>query len=266
MRRTLGYLALTCLLVACTGAVTPDPDRLTFAGSTSAQPLVEELAAAYRARHPGAAFEFVSGGSGAGIRLVRTGTADIAMVSRALRPDESQGLESYQIATDVLALVVHPANPVENLTRVQLYDIYLGHVTNWAQVGGRDQAITVVVRDAESGTRGAFDELVLGGQSPAAANMVTAAATDDVVARVAATPGAIGYVGFGGLRASTKTLRINGVEPAPATARDGTYALVRPLLLLTGPSSRSEARDFIEFALGPEGQRLIEQDGWLPVP
>jgi phosphate transport system substrate-binding protein len=95
--------------------------------------------------------------------------------------------------------------------------------------------------------------------------MVTAASAGDVVARVAVTSGAIGYVGFGGLNASTKALRIDGVAPGAVTVRDGTYTLARPLLLLLGPSSRPMARDFVDFVLGAEAQRLIEQDGWLPV-
>jgi phosphate transport system substrate-binding protein len=266
MRHTLSFLALVCLLVACAGPEIPELHSgwLTFAGSTTAQPLIAKLGEAYRARHPGVEFEFVGGGSVVGIQLIHAGTVDVGMASRALRPDEAQGVESYRIATDVLAMVVHPTNLVETLTRVQLYDVYLGRVTNWAEVGGRDQAITVLVRDENSGTRGAFDELVLDRQAPAAPNMVTTATAGDMVARVAAIPGAIGYAGFGGLGTSTKTLRINGVAPTLATVRDGTYNLVRPLLLLIGPSSRPEARDFVDFALSADGQRLVEQDGWLP--
>ncbi|MCS7178834.1 MAG: phosphate ABC transporter substrate-binding protein, partial [Anaerolineae bacterium] len=116
-----------------------------------------------------------------------------------------------------------------------------------------------------SGTRGAFDELVLGGKELAAPDLQTAVTAGDMAAMVAARPGAIGYVGFGNLQDSLRVVPINGVFPSPATARSGEYPLVRPLNLLTGPLSQPLADEFIRFALSMDGQRIVEQAGWVPV-
>jgi phosphate transport system substrate-binding protein len=272
-------LLVLLLLAACGGPATPSSTptmaparragRITFAGSTTVQPLAQKLAEAFRAREPNVECEIAAGGSLVGINAVHEGAADIGMASRELTPEEVRNIQRYQIASDVLALIVHPANPVANLTRQQLRAIYQGDVTRWSEVGGADAPITVLVRETSSGTRGAFDELVLDKGAPSAPVLEALITAGEIQARVAADPNAIGYVGFGNLDQSVKLLAIDGVAPSPAAARDGSYPLVRPLLLLVGPLSSPLAEAFIAFTLSPEGQQIVGADGWVstsPVP
>lgn len=265
------------LILALAGCAAPPPaasptatpvilnGRVTFAGSTTVQPLVEALAVTYRDLNPAIELEIAAGGSVVGINAVQDGSADIGMSSRNLRPDELRsGMELYQIAIDVLAIVVHPSNPVDAISLEQLRAIYTGGITNWSEVGGLDQPILPVMREVSSGTRGAFDEIALGGAAPLSSADVQVTA-GEVEARVASNPAAIGYVGFGNLGSDVKVLAIDGVPPSPETARSGAYKLQRPLLLLRGPLSRPISRSFVDFALSAEGQRIVAADGWVPV-
>ncbi len=263
------WLSLLVLMAAC-GRVTPAATlalsrRITFAGSTTVQPLADRIGQAFRERYPGVELEIAAGGTLVGVQAVHEGVVDIGMASRALTPEEAAGIEQYQIAADVIAVVVNVDNPVEGLTMAQLAAIYRGDTTNWSEVGGPDLPILVVVREQNSGTRGAFDELVLDKQEPTAPNQQGAVAASEVSAIVADDPAAIGYVGFGHLGPVLKVLAIDGVYPTEESARDGSYPLVRPLLLLTGPLTQPAAQEYVKFALSPEGQQVIAESGWVPI-
>ncbi|HEU4326533.1 MAG TPA: phosphate ABC transporter substrate-binding protein [Roseiflexaceae bacterium] len=239
--------------------------RLTFAGSTTMQPLVEKLAEQYRTHNPAVELEIAAGGSVVGINAVQDGSVDIGMASRPVKDQEVKpGMRLFPVAYDALAIIVHPDNPVRALTVEQLRRIYQGGITNWRELGGPDAPIRAVVREVSSGTRGAFDELVLDGEDPAtqATSEVTAG---EVEQTVAGDTHAIGYVGFGNVRPDIATLSIDGVQPSPEAVRSGEYKLRRPLTLLTGSLSRPLAQSFVEFALSPEGQRLVAEDGWVPI-
>lgn len=273
-------LALVCalLLSGCAGAAgstaagvatvppaTPLAGKITFAGSTTMQPLVEKLADQYRARNGAVDLEIAAGGSVVGINAVQAGRVDIGMASRELKAGELQdGVQRFPIAYDVLAVIVNPRNPVRSLTFAQLRAIYLGQTTNWNELGGPDAPIRAVVREVSSGTRGAFDDLVLDGKSPAARASAEVTA-GEVETTVAGDAGAIGYVGFGNVRADVAVVAVDGVTPSPEAAQSGVYRLRRPLILLVGPLSRPLARTFVDFALSPEGQGLVAQDGWVPI-
>lgn len=272
MRSSL-VVFLTLLLVGCVGmtpsavapSATPLTGRLTFAGSTTVQPLVALLGESFRAQHPNVTLEIAAGGSVVGIEAVQRGAADIGMSSRTLTPSEAAGIEQVPLALDVLAVVVHPSNPVGGLTLEELRGIYEGKILNWQEVGGDDVPLLVVTREQSSGSRGAFDMLVLDGVEPRAPSLRSAITAGDVAALVAAESGAIGYVGFGNLEESLKPLALDGVTPSPESARDGSYPLVRPLLLLTGPLSQPLADSFLQFVTSAEGQRLVTEDGWVAV-
>lgn len=242
-------------------------EKLQFSGSTTVQPLAEKLAEVYQIQHPGLDLVIGAGGSRVGIQAVQEGTADIGMVSRELRDGEmTEGMEKHQIAIDVLAMIVHPSNPVEELSLEQLKDIYTGKITNWEKVGGDDMPIAPLIREVSSGTRGAFDEIVLEDESPIETEENTKITAGEVSTEVKENPSAIGYVGFGHLSGDeVKVLAIDGVVPSPEVAIDGTYKLKRPLNLLTGPLSREQAQEFIDFVLSDEGQQIVEEDGWVPV-
>lgn len=266
------WLILSIPIVACGPVPETLPQatvaltgRVTFAGSTTVQPLADKIGRAFREWYPGVELDIAAGGSLVGIQAVHDGTVDIGMASRALTPEEAEGIEQYLIAMDVIAVVVHPDNPVSGLTMAQLAAIYRGDIVNWSQVGGLDRPMLVVVREQTSGTRGAFDELVLKKESPTAPNQQVAVAASEVVATVAENMTAIGYVGFGHLEPAIRALTIDGVSPTEEAARDGSYPLVRPLLLLTGPLTQPVARRYVEFALSEEGQQIVKESGWVPV-
>lgn len=239
--------------------------RLTFAGSTTVQPLVAKLGSAFRQRNPGVTLEIAAGGSVVGINAIHQGTTDIGMASRALHEDEQAGILIHQIASDVLAVIINPANNVQNLSQQQLINIYQGKITNWREVGGANRPITVVVRAPSSGTRGAFDEIALQNQPSTAPNLSVAITAGDVAATVASDEAAIGYLGFGNVDPTVKVVAIDNVLPTVASVGDGSYRLVRPLLLLTGPLSQPLAQQFIDFVLSDDGQRLVARDGWVPI-
>jgi phosphate transport system substrate-binding protein len=258
-----GCLGLPGTVVAPTG--TPLVGEITFAGSTTVQPLADKLGTAFRNHNPQIALDIAAGGTKIGIEAIHKGTVDIGMASRVLTAEEGQGITQYQIAIDVIAIVLNKENPIMSLKKEQLRDIYLGKITNWKELGGKDQPIILVVREKSSGTRGAFDELVLAKQEEASNSAKIAVTAGDVTAIVKQEPAAIGYIGFGNMEDGIKTVAINDVEPSGAAALNNLYPLVRPLILMTGPLSQPLAMDYIKFALSEEGQKLVESAGWVPV-
>ncbi len=237
--------------------------KVTFAGSTTVQPLAAALGQAFNETYPGVALDIAAGGSSVGINAIHDGTVDIGMASRSLSGEEAEGIEVHKIAVDVLAVVVHPDNPVNDLTDEQLAGIYKGEILNWKELGGPDADIIVGIRETTSGTRKAFDKLVLDGENPSAPNIETCMTNGDVAALVKDTPDAIGYVGFGYLQEGLKSVSIDGVEATQENAVNASYTLMRPLQLLTGPLTQPLAEHFIEFALSTEGQQIISDNGWI---
>ncbi|MEW5868345.1 MAG: phosphate ABC transporter substrate-binding protein [Chloroflexota bacterium] len=263
---------IALLLSACAGGVVPQEPtftplvgKLTFAGSTTVQPLAAMLGDSFQKRHPQVQLDIAAGGSKVGIQAIHDGTVDIGMASRQLSSEEAQGIDQFQIASDVIAVVVHPDNPVKDLQIEKLRQIYLGEITNWSELGGEDLPIVPVAREQSSGTRGAFDELVLEKQEPSAANLRLAVTAGDMAAIVAQEKAAIGYVGFGNLGSEIKLVAINGILPSLETAQNGSYPLLRPLILMTGPLSQPLAEMFVEFVLSAPSQQQIAEAGWVPV-
>ena len=209
--------------------------------------------------------EFV--GSGAGIEAVTSGTADIGNSSRNLKDEEkSKGAVENVVAIDGIAVCVDPANTVEGLTKEQLSGIYLGETTNWSEVGGADAPIIVIGREAGSGTRGAFEELLDVADKCAYANELDS--TGAVMAKVASTPGAIGYVSLDVVDDSVKALPLEGVEPTAENIKAGKYFLSRPFVMATKGeiSEQSElVQTWFDFVLGEEGQSVAAQVGLITV-
>jgi phosphate transport system substrate-binding protein len=236
--------------------------RLVIAGSTSVQPLAEELAEEFMARHPAVRIQVQGGGSSAGIAAAGSGAADIGTSSRKLKAEES-GLNEVTLALDGIALVVHPANPVKNLTADEARRIFSGEITDWKQVGGKPGRIMAVTREAGSGTRGAFEELVMGGAS-ISTKAIVQGSTGAVRSSVAQARQAIGYVSIGALDRTVKAVSLDGVPPTEANVRNKAYRLARPFLFLTKGRPSGVAKAFIDFALGEEGQRVVARE-FVPV-
>jgi phosphate transport system substrate-binding protein len=236
---------------------------VNIAGSTSVQPLAEELAQAFMAKNKRVKIFVQGGGSGAGIKSAMTGTADIGASSRELNPEEKSLVETV-IAKDGIAIVVNKANSVSNLSKEQLQKIYTGEYSNWKQVGGPDMKIVVVNREAGSGTRGAFEELVLG-KLTNTSNCLVQASTGAVQQTVAVTKESVGYISLGSYNPnSVKALTINNVKCTDSNILANKYKIARPFLLLTKSAPTGAVKAFIDFILSREGQKIVAKE-YIPV-
>lgn len=159
---------------------------------------------------------------------------------------------------------MHPSNPIENLTIDQIKDIYTGKIKNWKDVGGKDAQIVVVTREEGSGTRGAFEELVMGGSS-ISDSAVVQPSTGAVKQSVSQDPNAIGYISIGVLDSSVKAVKIEGVEPIEDNVKNGKYKLQRPFLFLTKDEPKGLVKEFIDFTLSEEGQAIVEKHHYIKV-
>ena len=254
---------LTMFLLALV-AFGSSAETITIAGSTSVAPLVEEIATEYEAKNKNTKIVVNATGSSAGVKAVLDGTAQIGMVSRELTSEEkAKDIKAISIANDGIAVVVHPSNQVKDLTIEQVAQIFTGKITNWREVGGKDSKIIVVLRDAASGTRGAFEELVHKGKRAVETALVSPT-TGTVRTTIATTPSAIGYISLGALDKSVKAVTINSVEANEKTILAGTYKIARPLALITKGEIKGSLQQFIEFCLGDIGQEIASMD-FIPV-
>ena len=240
---------------------------ISMVGSNSKEKLANALSEAFMEEYPDVTVtaEFV--GSGAGIEAVTNGTADIGNSSRSLKDEEkAAGVVVNVVAIDGIAVCVDPANEVADLTKEQLTNIYNGTVTNWKEVGGADEPIIVIGREAGSGTRGAFEELVDLVDGCKYANELDS--TGAVIAKVASTPGAIGYASLDALDDSVKALSLEGVEATAENIKAGNYFLSRPFVMAT-KGEISEQNDLVQawfdFVLGDEGQQVASEVGLITV-
>lgn len=240
---------------------------ISMVGSTSMEKLANALSEAFMEEYPDVTVtaEFV--GSGAGIEAVTNGTADIGNSSRSLKDEEkAAGVVENVVAIDGIAVCVDPANEVADLTKEQLTNIYNGTITNWKEVGGADEPIIVIGREAGSGTRGAFEELVDLVDGCKYANELDS--TGAVIAKVASTPGAIGYASLDALDDSVKALSLEGVEATAENIKAGNYFLSRPFVMAT-KGEISEQNDLVQawfdFVLGDEGQQVASEVGLITV-
>ncbi len=266
MRREVGagWLRPACLLLlgawlaACGEPVaTPEPIYVQAAGSTSMAPLLAELATAFHEQRPHVHLEVTGLGSSYGLEALRAGEADLALVSW-LPADLGAGWRATAIARDGIAVIVHPSNPVAGLGLLQLQDLFSGRTGGWPGASGRgaEGPVQPVSREEGSGTRAAFEALVMDGRRVTPGALV-APSSQAVVEYIAAHPEAIGYVSIAVLSPDVKVIPIEGELPTPQTAGRGSYALTRELWLVTADPPARAVEDLIRFALGPAGQQLV---------
>jgi phosphate transport system substrate-binding protein len=232
-------------------------------GSTSVERVIAALGEAFMEEHSGVTVTFNPTGSGAGITSAQEGTADIGLTSRDLRPGED-GVDAITFAIDGLAVIVHPDNPVQSLTIDQLYGIYSGEITNWSEIGGEDMLISAIGREAGSGSRGVFDDVV-GVDEPLHDQELTSGGA--VITAVATNPGAIGYASLSAVGDTVATVAVDGVAISDATLMDGSYPVARPFILLTqeGAEISEAAQAFIDFILSTEATEIIYNAGVVQV-
>ena len=253
--------------VASTETTADLSGSISMVGSTSMEKLANALSEAFMEEYPDVTVtaEFV--GSGAGIEAVTNGTTDIGNSSRSLKDEEkAAGVVENVVAIDGIAVCVDPANEVADLTKEQLTNIYNGTITNWKEVGGVDEPIIVIGREAGSGTRGAFEELVDLKDACKYANELDS--TGAVIAKVASTPGAIGYASLDALDDSVKALSLEGVEATAENIKAGNYFLSRPFVMAT-KGEISEQNDLVQawfdYVMGDEGQQIASEVGLITV-
>jgi phosphate transport system substrate-binding protein len=249
---------------------------LTLAGSTTVQPLAEKAGEAFMDANPDVTIEVQGGGSSVGVTAAADGTANIGNISREVKEEELTANPDFQVFTvakDGIAIVVNPDVALQNLTKDQVRDIFSGKVTNFKEVGGPDAPITVVSREEGSGTRSAFQELVMQ-YKDASGNK----AEDEIVASailqnsngalrttVAETPNSIAFLSFGYLDDSVATVNIEGVEATVENVLNSTYPISRPLNMITNGDPIPLAKAFIDFLLSDEGQAIAVEEGFITI-
>ena len=238
--------------------------KIATGGSTSMQSLMGMLQEDFMAKNPGVTMSDDPTGSGAGITGASDGSLDIGLSSRALHDDETD-VEAITVCLDGIAIVTNTANPVTNLTLDQLAGIFTGEITNWSEVGGNDAEIVVIGREAGSGTRDGFEEIVGVADNCKYAQELTA--TGAVTAAVAANENAIGYASLSAVDDTVNAVQVDGVDCTEETVKDGTYAIQRPFnFVLKKDAERSEAAQaFIDYVTSGEANEWITEAGCVPV-
>lgn len=238
---------------------------LQLAGSTSVQPLAEELAAAFMKKNPDVKINIQGGGSSAGVKAVEEGIANAGMASRELKEgEEPLGLIPMVIAKDGIAVVINPANQVTDLSMENIKAIFSGEISNWKDLGGSNASIVIINREEGSGTRDAFEELVLGKNGKFTANAAIQNSTGAVRTGVAGDPNAIGFISMGSINQSIKTVKVNGVDATAKNVLNGSYKISRPFSFLTKGEPAGLTKEFIDWVISAEGQAIVGEE-FIPI-
>ena len=244
---------------ALTGTVSTD-------GSTSMEKIIGALSESFMAQNSGVTVNYNPTGSGSGITAVQEGTCDIGLSSRALKDEEkSAGLKETVLAYDGIAIIVHPDNPVSDLSVEQLAKLYTGEITNWKDVGGNDAEVVLIGREAASGTRDGFESIT--GTKDKCRYRQELTSTGDVITAVSQNPDAIGYASLASVKDSVKALNVDGVTPSEATVKDGSYKVQRPFVLVTmeGKELSPAAQAFFDYAISSDAASIIAKAGAVAV-
>jgi phosphate transport system substrate-binding protein len=268
-------LAWLCLFLVCLGCSglsgcgrgqdSPDTAKaITIAGSTSVQPFAEKLAEEYMRGHSEVRIDIQGGGSSAGIYAAQQGVADLGASSRELVKAEKELLE-IPIAFDGIAVIANKQNSIENLSLEQIRRIYQGKITDWGELGLAPHPIHLITREEGSGTRNAFEELVMGKQADITPAALVQDSNGSVREIVANDPHALGYISMGLIEPRVRAVAVDGVLPTRENVKDHTYKLVRRFLLVTFDLKPGPCHNFVNFILSPEGQSLLEAEGLVGV-
>ena len=276
-------VALIVTIIALSGC---GGSSIKIIGSNTVTPLSSVWAEEFMKTHPDVSIAVSGPGSGVGIAALINDTTDICQASRKIKQTEidqaeANGVEPYeiQVATDALSVVVHPSNPVSELTIAQLSAIYTGEITNWNEVGGNDVEIVGIARDTNSGTHVFFKEHVVQMKGlptedkslEYGGDVLMLPSTAEGVSQVAGNPNAIFYPGLGYVTEEVKPLAIKqtadstGILPSVQTALDGTYPIARPLLFYTDGEPTGVIKDFIDYCLSSKGQEKVVEVGYVPL-
>ena len=266
----MGTMLIGSLAVGCgssDGSGSQDSNKITVSGSTSVGPVVEILGEDFTAKNEGISVEVQQIGSSAGMKNAIEGTSQIGMASRDLKDEEkASGLKETQIAIDGIAVITNKNNEVKDLTLEQVKDIYTGKITNWKEVGGKDAPIVVVSREDGSGTRDGFQENVGFESEELTKDAQISDGSGNIKSIVEGNENSIGYISFGYVDDKVNSLTIDGVELTVENVKDNKYAIARPFLLVNKEDKISEeGTKFIEFILSEEGQKIVEDKGFISI-
>jgi phosphate transport system substrate-binding protein len=269
MRKSLAVVALVLGLGLVVAGCGTGPggkgvgQAIVVAGSTSVQPFAEKLAEVYMGHHPNIRIDVQGGGSSAGIYAVSHGACDLAASSRELVAAEKHLVE-IPIAYDGIAVIVHPANPLTSLRLEDLRGVFAGKITNWQGLGIPSHAIHAITREEGSGTREAFEHLVMGKVeiTPGALVQDSNGAVREIVA---GDPHSLGYISAGLVDHRVKALAIDGIAPTPANIKNRTYKLLRRFLLVSRTPPVGLEKNFVDFILSAKGQSLLEGEGLVGI-
>lgn len=271
-------LALMVLFSACGEAgETPAADgngepqaetvEISVVGSTTVQPLAELFSEAYEAVDPNVRITVSGGGSSVGVKSASEQTADVGMASREIKDSEIEECPEiviHTVAYDGIAIVTGHDVDVDGITMEEAMGVFSGEITDWSEVGGTPGPITVVSREEGSGTRAAFEELVLG-DALMSENAILQPSNGAVRTTAASTPGTIAYISFGYLDDSTKPLMVNGSLPTSEAVEAGEYPVFRPLNMVTYGEPQGAVADWFEFIKGEDGQAIVVAEGYLAI-
>jgi phosphate transport system substrate-binding protein len=288
--RNLGLFLLSCALVltACgssASAQSSSTDKKTIEniGSDTIVNLALAWAEAYQKVNPEMQISVSGGGSGTGIAALINGTTDIANASRKIKDEEVKDAEEngvqpheIEIARDAIGVIVHPDNPAQQLTLQQVSDIYSGKITNWREIGGEDRPIVLLSRESNSGTHVYFlEQVVRLGQKDNktlfSQDTLLLPSSEGIIAEVRQNPNAIGYDGLGYITPEVKTLAIapqaggEFVKPSVETVNNGKYPIARPLFMYTNGEPQGDVKTYLDWILGPEGQQIVAELGFVPL-
>ncbi|MDO9548751.1 MAG: phosphate ABC transporter substrate-binding protein [Candidatus Marinimicrobia bacterium] len=244
-------------------------NKISIEGSTTVLPIAQIAAEEYMKANPNVDITVRGGGSGVGIASLIEGTCDIADASRSMKDKEmkeavNKGVNpvAHVVAMDGIAVVIHPSNKLKEISKEQLKAIYTGKYSNWSKLGGAKKKIIVISRDSASGTYEAFSNLTLDGER-VRSDALLSASNRAVVTTVENTPGAIGYVGLGYITSKIKAIGVDGVQCTKENILSGEYPLSRPLFMYTNGNPCGQVKAFLDFVKSKEGQKLIEESGYV---
>ncbi|MCI8507617.1 MAG: phosphate ABC transporter substrate-binding protein [Lachnospiraceae bacterium] len=234
-------------------------------GSTSMEKVIGFLSEAYMEENGNIKVTYNPTGSSSGIQAVSEGRCDIGLASRDLKDEEQTDLTATVVAIDGIGIIINPDNPVADLSVEQVGRIYAGEISNWKEVGGKDEPIVCIGREAASGTRDGFEEVTDTKDKCKYSQELTS--TGDVVQTIAGNPNAIGYASIASVNDSVKAVSIEGIEPTTETIQNGQYKIQRNFVLVTKKeaSLSRAAQDFFDFATSEQADNLITQAGAVPI-
>ncbi|MCP4136682.1 MAG: PstS family phosphate ABC transporter substrate-binding protein [bacterium] len=265
------FLVLTMVTLIAAGCSKSKRNKIVIKGSTTVLPITQKCAEAYRKKKK-VSISIEGSGSGNGIKALIDGSCDIANSSRAMKGKEikkakEKGInaEEHVVAYDMIVPVIHPENPVKNVTMNQLKAIYSGSISNWKELGGADKKIVVISRDTSSGTYEVWHKKVMQ-KTDVRKDALLQASNGAVASAIATNVKAIGYIGFGYINQTVKPIMVNNVVGTLENGKSGKFPISRKLFMYSNKDRiTAEAKAFIDYIVGTEGQSLVKKAGFIPL-